>query len=77
MKLVPVTELDKRNTILSKNYDVFVIFQFMVIWDQFESIIPDAWSLILKFSWIKIFHLTKIENKTKKYVKQLSHYCFS
>ena len=72
MKLVPVTELDKRNTILSKNYDVFVIFQFMVIWDQFESKIPDAWSIILKFSWIKIFHITKIENKTKKSLKQLS-----
>ena len=77
MKLGSVTEVDKINTLLLKNCDVFVIFQFMVIWDQFESKIPDAWSTILKFSWIKIFHLTKIENKTKKYVKQLSHYCFS
>ena len=77
MKLGPVTEVDKINTLLLKNCDVFVIFQFMVIWDQFESKIPDAWSTILKFSWIKIFHLTKIENKTKKSLKQLSYYCFS
>ena len=36
--------------------------------------IPDAWSVILTFSIIATFYLTKTENRTKKSLTQLSYY---
>ena len=59
------------------------IFQFMVNLELSESQIPDAQSLKLTFSSVKLtfslivtFYLTKTENRTKKSVTQISNYCF-
>ena len=84
MKLGPVTKLDKRNkTTLKKklgddlaNCDVIVIFS---IYDQFGAIRkPDSECIVCK---IYIFinsnlYLTKTENRTKKSLTHLTHYCF-
>ena len=77
MKLGPVTKLDKRNTAASTkfeddvmNCDVIVIF---TMYGQFGAI----WKLDskLRFSLTVTFHLTKIKNRTKKSLTQLSYYC--
>ena len=85
MKLGPVTKLDKRNKIISKNIvvevmlencDVIVIF---LTFGQFEAVQrPDSGQRVRKFmfSVIVAFCLTKTENRTKKSLTQLSHYCF-
>ena len=85
MKLGPVTKLDKRNKTTSKKFvdddmsedcEVIVIFP---IYCQFGAIRkPDSrhMSVKLKFSLIVTFSLTKTENRTKKSLRQLSHYCF-
>ena len=52
---------------MSKNCDVMVVF---LIYDQFGA------SVKLTFSLIVTFHLTKIENRAKKSLTQLSSYCF-
>ena len=85
MKLGPVTKLDKRNkatskkfddNVMSENCDVIAIFpiygQFGLIWK------PDSGGIVCKtyISLIVIFYLTKNENRTKKSLTQLSHYCF-
>ena len=44
MKPGPVAQLDKINTTTSENYDVTVVFRFMVNLEQFRSRISDAWS---------------------------------
>ena len=49
------------------NCDVIVIFQFMANLEQSRSRISYAQSVKLTFLLIAIFHLTKIENKTKKF----------
>ena len=85
MKLGPVTKLDKKKMAVSKNltmtscqqYLMSLSFsQFMADLEQLESRIPDEWSVVLTFSLIAIFHLTKTENRTKKSLRQLSYYCF-
>ena len=48
----------------------------MVNLEQSESWIPDALSVKLTFSLKVTFYLTKTENRTKKSLTQLSHYCF-
>ena len=87
MKLGSVIKLDKRskttpkkihNDVMSKNCDIIVIFpiygQFGAIWK------PDSGRIVcnikLIFSPIITFYLTKIKNRTKKSLTQLSHYCF-
>ena len=51
-----------------KNYDVITIF---LIYDQFGLIRkPDSRRIVGNF------YLTKTENRTKKSLTQLSHYCF-
>ena len=40
-------------------------FRLMVDLEQFGSRKPDAWFMILKFSLIKNFYLTKTENRTE------------
>ena len=84
MKLGPVTKLDKRNkTTLKKklgddlaNCDVIVIFS---IYDQFGAIPkPDSECIVCK-TYIFInsnLYLTKTENRTKKSLTHLTHYCF-
>ena len=84
MNLGPVTKLDKRNKtskkidvdVMSENYDVIVIFR---IFGQFGAVrrrIPDKESAKVMFSVIATFFRTKSENRTKKSLTQLSHYCF-
>ena len=53
-----------------------VFFQFMANLEQSRSRIPDAQSVKFTFSLTAAFYLTKIENRTKKSLTQLSHYCF-
>ena len=86
MKLAPVTNLHKRNTANVKEkltmtscqqiVTSFSFFRFMVNLEQSASRIPEVWSVKLIFSLIAIFYLTKTENKTKKYLTQISYYCF-
>ena len=58
------------------NYDAIVILPmyglFGAIWK------PDSGRVACKtyISFVGNFHLTKTENKTKKSVTKLSHYCF-
>ena len=81
MKLGPVTKLHKRNKITSKNLTMascleivtsLSFFQFMANLEQSGSWILDPQSVKLMFSLIVTFYLTKIENRTKKYLIQLS-----
>ena len=53
-----------------------VFFQFMANLEQSRGRIPDAQSVKFTFSLTAAFYLTKIENRTKKSLTQLSHYCF-
>ena len=65
MKRGPVTKLGKKNTSVSKNFDDdFILSNRDVI--VIGSRISDALCLILTFSLIVTFYLTKTENKTKK-----------
>ena len=82
MKLGPVTKLVKRNKrtskkfdddVISENCDVIVIFR---IFGQPGGRIPDKESAEVMFSVTVTFCLTKTENRTKKCLTQLSHYCF-
>ena len=84
MNLGPVTKFDKRNRknskkfdgdAMSENSDVIVIFrifgQFGVVrrWDFGTE------SAKVIFSLKVTFGITKTENRTKKSLTQLSHYC--
>ena len=84
MKLGPATKIEDRNKTTSKKFEddvisakqeVIVIFpiygQFVVIrMPPFERIVCKTFSLIVTS------YLKKTENKTEKYLAQLSHYCF-
>ena len=82
MKLGLVTKLEKRNKTMSKKFDddfnvkSLPFFQFTANLEQFGSRIPDAESVKFIFPLIVTFYLKKIENRTKKSLTQLSHYCF-
>ena len=85
MKLGPVTKFDKRNKATSKNMMLtscrkFVtslsFFGFLANLEQFGGQIPDTESAKVMFSVIVTTCLTKTENRTKKSLTQLSHYCF-
>ena len=85
MNLGPVTKLDKRekatskkfdDDVMSENCDIIVIFW---IFGQFGAVrMPDSGHGVCKsmFSVIVTFCLKKSENRTKKSLTQLSHYCF-
>ena len=45
-----LTPLKRQENIVLENYDVFVIFQFMVDLEQSEIQIPNTWSIFLTFS---------------------------
>ena len=51
-------------------------FQFMVNLEQSGNRIPHAQSVKLTFSLIVTFYLTKVENRTKKFLTQLLNDCF-
>ena len=85
MKLGPVTKLDKRYKTRSKNLTLascrkivtsLSFSGFLANFEQSKSRIPDTESAEVMFSVIVLFCLTKTENRTKKSVTQLSHYCF-
>ena len=85
MKLGPVTKLDKRNKTTSKNLTLMScrkivtslsFFGFLANLEQSGGRIPDTESAKVMFSVIVTFCLTKTENRTKKSLTQLSHYCF-
>ena len=71
MKLVPLSKLDKKNTMNSKKFcdDAMSssFFQFTVDWEQSGSRILNVWSIIYSFSLITTFYLTKAEKRTKKF----------
>ena len=80
MKHGPVSKLEKRNKIMSKetgddimsrNYDVIVIFPIYDLLEYSGSENPDVWSVKLTFSLIVSFYLTKAENRTIKSLTQL------
>ena len=74
MKLQPVRNLDKRNTTTPNKFDDKVVpANWSLIWSNPE---PGIWTLGLTFLSIATFYLAKTENKTKKSLTQLSHYCF-
>ena len=85
MKLGPITKLDKRNKTTSKNLMMtscrkivtsWSFFGFLANLEKSKGRIPDTESAKVMLSWIVPFCLTKTENKTKKSLTHLSHYCF-
>ena len=85
MKLGPVTRLDNGNKTMSKNLTLtscresmtsFSFFGFLANLEQSGGRIPDTESAKVVFSVTQTFCLTKTENRTKKSLTQLSHYCF-
>ena len=48
----------------------------MIDLEQCGTWIPDARSMIPEFSLIEVVYLTKIENRSKKFLTSLKHYCF-
>ena len=85
MKLGPVIKLDKRNgkrqkkltmTLSRKIVTSLSFFQFITNLEQSRSRISDAESAKLTFSLTVTFYLATIENRTKKSLTHLSHYCF-
>ena len=85
MNLGPVTKLDKRekatskkfdDDVMSENCDIIVISGFLANLEQSGCRIPDTESAKAMFSVIVTFCLKKTENRTKKSLTQLSHYCF-
>ena len=85
MKLGPVPKLEKRNKTTSKKIALmscqeivtsFSFFGFLANSEQSEGRIPETESAKVIFSVIVTFFLTKTENRTKKSLTQLSHYCF-
>ena len=85
MKLEPVTKFDKRNKTTSKIptmtscREIVTSLSFFGFWATLEQSggrIPDTQSAKVMFSVIVTFCLTKTENRTKKSLTNLSHYCF-
>ena len=85
MKLGPVTKLDKRNKTTSKKLMLTSCWKimtslsflgFLATLEQSGDRISDTESAKGIFSVIGTFCLTKTENRTKKFLLQLSHYCF-
>ena len=79
MKLGPVTKLDKRNKKKKKKMMMMTSCRLFVAnlgsLEQSRSRIWDAQSVKPTFSLTATFYLTKTENRTKKSLTQLSHYC--
>ena len=85
MKLEPVIRRDKRNTRTSKKFDDdgmstnCDVIVFLPIYGQFAAILkPDSGRMVYKTYILSIvtFCLTKLENRSKKFLTQLSYYCF-
>ena len=85
MKLAPVTKLDKRNKTMSKNLTLTSCRKIVMSLSFFGSLanleqsggrIAETESAKVTFSVVVTFCLTKTENRTKKSLTQLLHYCF-
>ena len=84
MNLGPVTKLDKRNKTSKKIDDescrkIVTSLSFSGFLANLElsgGRIPETEPAKVMFSVIVTFCLTKTENRTKKSLTQLSHYCF-
>ena len=78
MKLGPVTKLDKRNKVTSKNLTLTSLSfsGFLANLERSRDWIPDTKSAKVMFSVTGTFCRTKTENTTIKPLTQLSHYCF-
>ena len=84
MKLGPVTKLQiKRNTVRSQKLDEFLescgVIVIFPIYSQFEAIRKPDPGRIIYNTYIfnnSNLYLTKTGNITKKFVTQLSYYCF-
>ena len=88
MKLRPVTKLGNRNRKTSKKKNEMTMtscrkivtllsfFRFLANLEQSGGRIPYTESAKVMFPVIANFCLTKTETRTKKYLTQLSHYCF-
>ena len=53
-----------------------IFVQFMANLEQSGSQVPEAWTVKLTFLLTVTFYLKKSESRAKKYLTQLSHYCF-
>ena len=85
MKIEPVTRLDKRNKTKLQNLTMtscreivtlLSFFGFFANSEQSGDWIAETESAKVIFSVIGTFCLTKSENRTKKSLTQVSHYCF-
>ena len=85
MKLGPVTKPDKRDKATSKKLTMtscqkivtsLSFFGFLTNLEQSRDWIPDIESAKVMFSVIVTYFLTTPENRTKKSLTHLSHYCF-
>ena len=61
---------------MSKIVTYCLFFGYLANWEQFGAQISDTESSKVMFAVRAIFFLTKTKNRTKKYLTQLSHYCF-
>ena len=84
MKLGPVTKLDKRNKTTSMTLAMTLcrqivkslsFFGFLANLEQSRGRITETAAEVM-FSVTATFCITKTENRTKKSLTQLSHYCF-
>ena len=64
------------DNVMSENGESVLFFQFTANLEQSGSRIPDARPVKFMFSLIVTFYVTKTENRTKKFVTQLSRYYF-
>ena len=85
MKLGPVTKIDRETKQHQKNLrmtscwiivTLFLFFGFLANLEPSGGRIPGTESAEVMFSVTITFYLTKTENRTKKFLTQLSHYCF-
>ena len=85
MKLGALTKFDKRNKTTSKKLTMtscwqivtsLSFFGFLANLEHSRGRILDPESAKVMFSVIVTFCLTKTGNRTKKYLTQVSHYCF-
>ena len=85
MKLGPITKLYKRNKTTSKNFDeirharkLWRHCHFFNLWPIWSNPGSSSRRRVCKlmFSLKVTFYLTKTENRTKKSLTHLSHYCF-
>ena len=85
MKLGAISKVGKRNKQRQKHLTMtscrkivtsLPFFQFTANLEESRIWISDAYSVKLVFLLTVTFYLTKTENRTKKSLAQLLHYCF-